>query len=105
MIANEVKTIEGKVKELLEKYPALQDNTQLTYLAYLNINHSLRKRIGERAYNELKHILIEESVPSLESISRAKRKIQLKNEELRGKTYFKRKKLEESNRIAFAMER
>lgn len=85
---------QGKVKTLLEKYPILRDNDKKLYLAYLNIYHFLKHRLDRHpnnAYQIFTEILLDENTPMFESVSRARRKIQEENKNLRGLGYKIRK--------------
>lgn len=67
-----------KVEFLLGKYPELRDDDKKLWIAYLNIFHDLEKMIGRDAFIILKGILYDPNTPIMESISRARRKIQEK---------------------------
>lgn len=68
--------VKDRVAKLMEEYPELRDNDTLLFLAYMVKYHYLREVIGPGAYNDLKRILLNDSTPKFESISRARRKIQ-----------------------------
>lgn len=73
--SDSLKTTKEKVTELLSEYPELRDSDKLLWLAYMNKHHQLRDKIGAN-YLDFRKILLSEDVPTMESITRARRKIQ-----------------------------
>lgn len=73
--SDSLKTTKEKVTELLSEYPELRDSDKLLWLAYMNKHHQLRYKLGAN-YLDFKKILLSEDVPTMESITRARRKIQ-----------------------------
>ncbi len=76
---NDLRKVEGKVRDILETVYEARDNDMILFLVYLNRYHGLRRRLEENVkpepYLELKRIVLDEA-PKFESISRARRKIQ-----------------------------
>jgi len=81
-----IKSVEPKVKELLDKYPDLRDNDQR-----LMANFWLQqlKRLGHGPA-EFLLVYSKGNLSSSESITRARRKIQEQYPELRGELWSKR---------------
>lgn len=69
-------TCRDKVSSILDRYPVTRDSDKLLFLAYLCENHSLKTKIGFLAYEELKKVIMDDKTPTMESISRARRKLQ-----------------------------
>lgn len=86
-ISKELCNVKETVEFLLTSYEELRDNDTLLFLAYLNLKHDLRYRIGKDNYETMKKILLHEDTPKFESISRRRRKLQEEVVELRGLHY------------------
>lgn len=79
-----------RVQNLLSMHPETRDNDTLLILAYLCLNHGLLGKIGEQAYASLKDLVLAGKVPSFETITRARRRLQAEHESLRGDAYSRR---------------
>lgn len=77
-------TASDNVRQLLSDYPETRDSDKMLWLAYLVRHHGLRRIIGDDAYFEMKRIILNKKTPTMESITRARRKIQ-ENGEFIGK--------------------
>ena len=75
-MSDSIKYASSKVQILLAKFPQLRDSDKLLWLAYLCHYHNLRNEIGLENYEKLKTIVMNEKTPTMESITRARRKIQ-----------------------------
>lgn len=71
-----INTCQNKVEKILEKYPVTRDSDKLLWLSYLVLHHDLKLSMGEQAYAVFKKILLNEKTPTMESVTRARRKIQ-----------------------------
>lgn len=80
-------TILMDVYSLLKKYPSLRDNDRVLWLAYCVQHKGLRKILGKEYYNLFKNWLLSDNIPTFESLSRARRKVQEKYEDTRGDSY------------------
>ena len=91
-----MKALEGikgalhRVKAILELSPAARDDDKLLWLAYVNQYFGLKRKLGDTAYNSFKEFLLNNDLPSFESISRARRKNQEEHPSLRGFSYEER---------------
>lgn len=90
-----MKTTE-RVQNILSLHPETRDNDALLILAYLCLNHGLLGKLGESAYISLKEALLSSKIPSFETITRARRRVQDKFENLRGEAYGRRKNTDEA---------
>ena len=77
-------TAVDKVRDLLIEYPQTRDSDKLLWLAYMAKYHGLKLALGDEKYAELKNILLSEETPTMESVTRARRKIQETTPFLRG---------------------
>lgn len=75
--------VKDKVKNLLIKYPSVRDCDKLLFLAYSKTYCGLDSSL-DGSYKSFKEWYLEK-MPAFESLTRARRKIQEKNKELRGK--------------------
>jgi hypothetical protein len=89
-------SLKKDVKELLERIEALRDSDNLLVATYYSIllKDKLKKLSGEG----LLILMRDGSLPSADYICRVRRKLQADQPELRGKTYLKRKVLEDEVR-------
>lgn len=78
-----MKNIENKVKTLLEMNPATRDDDDLLMLEYC-------KLVGVNVLRPFASVMKDASTPNRESVTRARRKLQEKYEELRGTKYVQR---------------
>lgn len=86
--------ITNKVKNILEKYPLSRDDDY--YLVWMYWTDCGKNKQILLDYQTFKNL------DNWDSITRARRYLQEKNENLRGEMYSKRKKLEEINRDIYA---
>ena len=88
-----MKNIEAKVKMLLETNPKTRDDDDLLMLEYCAL-------VGVNVQRPFYAVMQDASTPNRESVTRARRKLQEKHEELRGSKYVQRarKKREEKFR-------
>lgn len=79
MTKDELKTIEAKVEYLLEKYPHTRDSDKalLTnlYVMFYKVN----------IFDSFTDILFNDELPTYDTVSRARRKVQERREDLRAK--------------------
>ena len=82
-------TVQDKVQALLEDYPMLRDSDKKLWLAYMVKCPGLRitMKAASNPYESFKRLLLDDSTPTMETVTRARRKIQEKNPALRGEGY------------------
>jgi len=85
----------AKVKEILERWPETQDDDMKLYSIFVHKETGMNSKIGfyEAMYNHQKY-----GLPSYESVTRARRKVQENEPSLQGKTRKRRKEMEEEYR-------
>ena len=85
----------NKVKKILQDYPDTRDDDMILYGTIIAQNTAVSHytRLLEALHNHKEY-----NLPSYESVTRARRKVQEKEESLRGHRYDKRKQLEEEYR-------
>jgi hypothetical protein len=83
-IVKDLKTVEGKVHQILQKYPATRDSDKLLWLAYNSLYNNLKSVIKSGEYDQFKQWILSPDTPIFESLSRARRKIQEQHPELEG---------------------
>ena len=81
-----------KVKGILAKYPQTRDDDMLLYGQYLYQEQKVGK---EETFFKVLASASKRNLPSYESITRARRKVQEKEPSLRGKKYKQRQKTEQ----------
>lgn len=86
-----LKNNKEKVKKLLTEWAVLRDSDKKLWLSYMVHEKALKERLGTKAYNELRKIILEKDTPTFETLSRCRRKIQEQDASLRGKNYSDRK--------------
>lgn len=91
-----LKLAKDRVKHLLEKYPITRDDDKKLWLAYLVQYHDLKNKMGEDAFNVFKSVLFSKNTCTMESVTRARRKIQEEHTHLAGK---KPDRLEEAEKV------
>lgn len=74
-----------RVEMLLLKYEQIRDDDKMLWLAYCSQFCSLKQNMSD--YEKFKSWLLSNKVPTFESLSRARRKIQEHNPLTRGKHY------------------
>lgn len=83
----QIKKMKDQVINLLEQFPECRDNDHRLYMVLLyNIDQELKGCVFEQFAKKF----VEGSYPSFESITRARRKAQEENVNLRGKNYMSR---------------
>jgi len=87
--------VQEQVKILLETYPKLRDNDVRLVASYYYNNIS---NINQMSAIDFLQIMVNGNLPSPDTITRARRKIQEKHPELRGVNYVERQKLEKQVR-------
>ena len=87
--------VQEQVQILLETYPKLRDNDVRLVASYYYNNIS---NINQISAIDLLQIMVNGNLPSPDTITRARRKIQEKHPELRGVNYVERQKLEKQVR-------
>ena len=70
--------VQDRVEELLKNYPQLRDNDKKLWIAYLSNYHNLKNNLNSAKdpYLMLETLVYDSETPTLESITRARRKIQ-----------------------------
>lgn len=83
------------VKSVMERYPDTRDDDMKLYAIIVHKKTGMSSQVGfyEAMYNHSRY-----GLPSYESVTRARRKVQEKEESLRGKKYSERKKRQEEYR-------
>lgn len=84
-----------KVKWILEKYPETRDDDMKLYAIFVHITTKLNA--SEKFYNVMYHHT-KYNLPSYESVTRARRKVQEKEPSLQGTKRGKRLEMEEEYR-------
>ena len=87
--------VQEQVQILLETYPKLRDNDVRLVASYYYNNVS---NINQMSAIDFLQIMVNGNLPSPDTITRARRKIQEKHPELRGVNYVERQKLEKQVR-------
>lgn len=87
--------VQEQVQILLETYPKLRDNDTRLVASYYYNNIS---NINQMSAINLLEVMVNGNLPSPDTITRARRKIQEKHPELRGVKYLERQKLEKQVR-------
>lgn len=94
-----IKYIEGRVFDLLMRYPEAKDDDNILLSYYLQTYKS-----NDLAHTDLTGLIVAEKIATLfKSIERARRKLQAKNPDLRGSRWFKRHEAQ-ANFITYANE-
>jgi|TARA_R110001606_G_scaffold373246_1_gene530579 hypothetical protein len=94
---NQIKKLEPEVEFMLRKYPNLRDDDNRLYVnLIIRLDSELRN--NETSVNYLLSNIALGKYPAFESVTRARRKVQEKNKELRGFKYSKRQDLEKEFR-------
>lgn len=73
------KTQLEKVEQIMVKYPETRNCDKLLWLAYMKIFGSLGEVMDQQTYSMFRALLLQETTPTFESLSRARRKIQEDN--------------------------
>lgn len=96
-MVEKLKKIEDKVKDILERYPATKDDDIILFAEYCKLYFP---QICNIPFYQALYIT---GLPSYESVSRARRKLQEKYPELRGTKYHKRQETQ-CDYIEYALE-
>lgn len=95
-----LKKMEDKVEYLLRKYPKTRDNDRLLIGAVYA--HFYGVPVGSTSF---KAVLLNDKLPSFETIGRCRRKLQAENEDLRGEKAKEKERLEaQKDFIAYALQ-
>lgn len=70
------KKVTSRVSRILEDYPETRNSDRKLYLTYLKDFHQLREHIDTKGFLGLVEVFMNAETPPMESISRARRKIQ-----------------------------
>ena len=93
----EIKRVKPLVEQLLKEFPLTRDNDNLLLLkVWAEQDNTLRK---EKLFSDFSIGMIAGKYMKFESVSRARRKAQEENPELRGRYYKDRKELSEEVRL------
>jgi hypothetical protein len=93
----QIKSIEPEIELMLSQYPELRDNDNRLYVnLILRLDPVLRNKNTDANY--LLSNMALGNYPAFESVTRARRKVQERREDLRGERYGKRKELEKEVR-------
>ncbi len=79
------------VHALIKQYEILRDDDKRLWLAFCVKHKDLKKILGPEKYEQFKYWLLNSDVPTFESVSRARRKIQEHFEDTRGAKYRRKK--------------
>jgi hypothetical protein len=98
MIVSKMKSIKEDVRSLLLEHEHYKDNDQKLIAAYY-YRHYIKKELPNvKTAVEFLHDLADGKIPSPDTITRVRRKLQETEEELRGKKYKERHQLETETR-------
>lgn len=93
---DDINNVQDRVKFILEKYPECRDSDKLLWLAYCCHYNNLKEVVATGRYTNFKDWLMREEIPSFESLSRTRRKMQEDQEELAGN---KKVRLKEESKV------
>jgi hypothetical protein len=82
-----IKNIQDQVKILLENHPKCRDNDNRLFMTLL---HNFDKELIEGGFEDFAKKFVQGVYPAMESVTRARRKVQEENPNLRGKSYVNR---------------
>lgn len=88
------KTTKDKVKSLLVQFPHLRDSDERLIATYWMKEAGSKDALDSMSATQFLLNFVSGAYTNPESIRRVRQKIQEENEELRGKSYYKRQKLE-----------
>lgn len=71
-----LRTIKDDIADILKNKPETRDSDKLLFIEYLNKNYDLVQVIGGIPFSKLKALLMDERTPSIESLTRMRRKFQ-----------------------------
>ena len=74
----EIIKVSDRVEYVLENYPKTRDSDTLLWLTYMVVFHDVSTKVNNAkdSFKEMANILLKKQVPAIESIGRARRKIQ-----------------------------
>lgn len=78
------KTVQDRVQVLLEKYPETRDDYKTLFLAYNCQFNGLKEVLGMEAYLKFKEWFMDDETINIDTLTRARRKVQEQNPELSG---------------------
>ena len=87
----ELNSIKNTVHSILMRFPQTRDCDRSLWLSVMNLKYDLRGILGDK-YPAFRALLLQEGVVPFESVSRCRRKLQEKHEEIRGRLYYDRQK-------------
>ena len=90
-VSESIDSVQENVRDLLVTYPEVRDNDKLLWLVYLNIHYQLKESMSSESYKRLKDTLLDSSIPSMDTLSRARRKVQEREVDLAGEKRKNRK--------------
>ena len=88
------KTTKDKVKSLLVQFPHLRDSDERLIATYWMKEAGSKDALDSMSATQFLLNFVSGAYTEPDSITRMRRKVQEENEELRGKSYYKRQKLE-----------
>ena len=69
-------TAKDRVEHILSRYPDTRDSDKLLLIAYWCVFHGLKDVLGEEKYLEFKKFILNDAVPTMESLRRVRQKFQ-----------------------------
>ena len=83
-VAEDLLTVEDRVRAILVKFKATRDNDKLLWLAYNYAHNDLKGKIEAGDWNAFRAWIMNRNTPMFESLSRSRRKLQERFPELGG---------------------
>jgi len=83
----QIKNIQDQVKVLLTNHKSCRDNDNRLFMTLL---HNIDPELMKGSFEDFAKKFVKGSFPAMESVTRARRKAQEENPELRGETYIER---------------
>lgn len=83
----QIKNIQEQVQVMLENYPKLRDNDNRLFMSLILM---LDKELKDQSVEEFTKKFITGHYPAMESVTRARRKVQEEYPHLRGESYINR---------------
>ena len=90
MVTDDLKSIREKIEFILKTYPKTRDSDKLLWLKFMHIYRSIFVDVELGDYGMFQKTIMHKDTPTFETVSRARRKIQEMNEDLRGELYHHR---------------
>jgi len=91
LFTDDLRNNKEKVKHILETYPAARDSDKVLFLKFHEFFNALDAVINHQGYEEFVKLFMGENFPSLDALSRIRRKLQEGHEEIRGQLYYQRR--------------